>query len=135
MSGRVSDVSIRTEDPAVALLVRADRRADGFNLRLSGGSSADFPFSYEDGARLLDAVRSVGSSVHLLDECVLVSTKDPRFEVGVSGDAVRPLFHFTLRGERALDMIFSLDRRATHDFFCLIRDLLEEQTVLGVMES
>lgn len=135
MSGRVSETSFQTEDPAVQVLVRLGA-GDGFTLRLSGGSLTDsFPFSHEDGTRLLDAIRSAGSSAHLLEECGHVLLTDLRFEIGVDGRPSRPTFHFTLRGERCLDMTFSLGLRTIVDFFHLVYDVLEEQTVRGVMES
>lgn len=135
-SGRASETPFQTADPAIQLFVYLDSRADGFTLRLSGNSPTEsFPFSHEDGTRLLGAIHSAGNSAHLLEECGHVLLTDPSFDVGVDGKPLRPTFHFTLKGERSLDMTFSLDMTAVASLFSFVHELLEEQTIRGVMES
>lgn len=134
MSGRVSEAHFQTADPAVRIVVHLDGGADGFAMRLSGSSLSDsFSFSHEDGMRLLGAIRFIVNSRYMVEEyCRLVSHLDPKFEVGTLDGR---LFHFTLKGGRNLDMMFSFDMRSIADFFCRIRDALEEQVIRGVMDS
>lgn len=136
MSGRASEASFQTVDDTVRLLVRPSLRGDGFELMLSESGLNWFPFSYEEGRRLLGAISQVAHLCHPSHSdfrLSAVSKADPRFSVEATGGGLT--FYFVLKGDRAIDMGFFLDRSVAAELFSHIESLLEEQVVRGVMES
>lgn len=134
--GRASELYFRTADPKIQVIMYLDGHDDGFTLRLSGGSLTEsFRFSHDDGTRLLDAISHAWMSLHLLEEYGLFMRVDPKFEVGMRGRPTDPFFHLMLRGERSLDLHFSFGKWEASDFCTRVRDVLEGQTIRGVMES